>query len=35
MSILLIIKSMFIHNIKGIFLKKLSKAIREHFLWLF
>ena len=26
MSILLIIKSMFIHNIKGIFLKKLSKA---------
>ena len=26
MSILLIIKSMFIHNMKGIFLKKLSKA---------
>ena len=26
MSILLIIKSMFIHNIKGIFLKKLSKT---------
>ena len=26
MSILLIIKSMFINNIKGIFLKKVSKA---------